>query len=119
MRLLALVLLASCAHSPPRPNAAPLVDAQGHRVPFTNEHVRVGIEATRPAVARCFEEHKQKGEAYLQIAITPHGEVVSVRTVSGLMGTPLADCLESAVRSTRFPPFLGGIQIISYPFSFR
>ncbi len=55
-----------------------------------------------------------QGTATVKLVISPSGQVTRV-TVSGVfVGTPVAACVESAVRGASFPPWDGGPQSFNY-----
>jgi len=73
-----------------------------------------GIGAVTGAASKCYQG--QQGTAAVKIVIAPDGRVQKV-TVSGVFaGTPVANCVTSAVKSATFPPWDGGPQSFNYSF---
>ena len=68
---------------------------------------------------RAFKESSPGGRVEIGFAITADGAAARVHTESNTTGSdPLAACLESRVKSWRFPRPVGGDYELIYPFVF-
>ncbi len=70
------------------------------------------------AAQQCRRPPTQLGTAKLRLTIDSEGTVSALRQTGDFVGTPLATCIDLAVRALRFPP--GRVPIaISYPITLR
>ena len=57
-----------------------------------------------------------QGTASVKLTVAPSGQVQKVTVGGPFAGTPVASCVEAAVKSASFPPRDGGPQTISYSY---
>lgn len=76
--------------------------------------IRTGMSAVAGKAQGCYAG--QQGTASVKLTVAASGKV-SKATVSGAFaGTPVAACVESAVKSAQFPAWDGGPQTVSYSY---
>ncbi|HEU0029454.1 MAG TPA: hypothetical protein VFQ53_02390 [Kofleriaceae bacterium] len=75
---------------------------------------KAGMNAVRAKAQACYAG--TQGTATVKLTIAPSGQVTKA-TVSGpFAGTPVASCVEAAVKSATFPPWDGGPQSFGYSY---
>lgn len=86
-------------------------------LPETPSRVAIveAMQAITPAVQTCGRiEH---GQARVQFNFDgPTGSLISAVVMDAGAGTPLAACIEDAVRGARVPPFRRPTFLVNYPF---
>jgi hypothetical protein len=81
----------------------------------THAEIVSSMKSIQPQVDACFEVHKARGTAMVQVAIAAGGRLVSA-TVSGkLAKTPVGQCVEAAIGTIKFPPW----RATTFPWSYR
>ncbi len=75
---------------------------------------KTGMGAISGKAQGCFAG--TQGTAAVKLTIAPSGQVSKVSVSGVFAGTPVAGCVESAVKSASFPPWDGGPQTFSYSF---
>lgn len=76
--------------------------------------IKQGMGSVAGKAAACYAG--TQGTASVKLTVAPSGQVTKV-TVSGpFAGTPVASCVEAAVRSASFPAWDGGPQSINYSY---
>jgi hypothetical protein len=82
--------------------------------PISKMAVMRGMNAVKPAVARCYERYQIPGMAMVNVVIGRDG-IVKRAVVSGRFEeTPTGACVEAAVKTATFPPSDG----LSTPYPF-
>ena len=76
-----------------------------------------GMNAVKPAVARCYERYQIPGMAMVNVVIGKNGHVSSATVTGKFAGTPTGSCVEKAVKSASFPPSDG--LTTPYPFQLK
>ena len=92
-------------HAPPRrPRAAstPSLPDQPDRAEITGR-----LRQAQAGARACFLRYHVPGTATVQVVIGGSGHVTSARVTGPLARTPTGDCVEHAVRETRFQAFRG------------
>ncbi len=81
---------------------------------LSGSDIKAGMGSVAGKATACYAG--TQGSAAVKLTVAPSGKVQKV-TVSGVFaGTPVAACVESAVKSASFPPWDGGPQTISYSY---
>lgn len=81
---------------------------------LSGDDIKKGMNSVAGKVSACYAG--QQGSAAVRLTVTPDGQIQKI-VVSGVFaGTPVATCVEAAVRGVTFPPWDGGPQSISYSY---
>ena len=86
---------------------------------LTRSQILAVMNRTRDRVRSCHERYKVPGLARVQITIQRNGRISSVRVRGVFADTPSGACVARAVRTARFPRFLGAPINITFPFILR
>jgi hypothetical protein len=100
--LVATVRLIVHAPAPVEPPACPLI---------------AGMNAVKPQVRACYARFHVPGIAMVNVAIAKSGRVSSAQVSGKFAGTPTGACVETAVKTARFPPSDGFVT--PWPFQLR
>ncbi|MEO8704825.1 MAG: hypothetical protein ABI867_32535 [Kofleriaceae bacterium] len=73
-----------------------------------------GMNAVRAKAQACF--NGTQGTANVKLTVAPSGQVSKVSVTGQFAGTPVAGCVESAVKSASFPAWDGGPQSFGYSY---
>jgi hypothetical protein len=72
------------------------------------------MTAAAPRAQACFAG--TQGLAVVRLTVAPSGQVQAVTVTGAFAGTPVAACVERAVRAATFPPWDGGPQSFGYDY---
>jgi len=75
---------------------------------------KAGMGAVQGKAQGCY--NGTQGTASVKLTISPSGTVAKVSVGGQFAGTPVAACIESAVRNATFPPWDGGPQSFNYSY---
>ena len=81
---------------------------------LSSTDIKNGMGAVAGKAKACYAG--EQGTAAVKLTVSPSGEVQKVTVTGQFKGTPVAACVEAAVRSASFPPWDGGPQ--SFNFSY-
>jgi len=81
---------------------------------LTADDIKRGMAAVAPAAEGC--SVGTAGLASVRLTVAPSGQVTKVTITGPFAGTPVAACVERAVRAARFPPWDGGPQSFGYSY---
>jgi len=73
------------------------------------------MQGVTPRVRECFNQYKVPGTAMVKVTVARGGRVSSASVSGKFGGTPTGTCVESAVRSARFPPVEA--YVFDFPFA--
>jgi hypothetical protein len=73
----------------------------------------------RPQVFACYQQFKSPGTLELVYVVAGNGTVQSVAVGPAFAGTPTGQCVLTAAKDARFPPFKMEQQKFTYPFFLR
>ncbi len=76
--------------------------------------IKTGMSAVAGKAAGCYQG--TQGTATVKLTVAPSGQVSKVKVSGVFAGTPVAACVESAVKATSFPPWDGGPQSFGYSY---
>ncbi len=76
--------------------------------------IKTGMGSVAGKAAKCYAG--TQGTAAVKLTVAPSGSVQKVSVTGVFAGTPVAACVESAVKSASFPAWDGGPQTISYSY---
>jgi len=76
--------------------------------------IKNGMGSIAGRAAKCYAG--TQGTASVKLTVAPSGEVQKVTVTGVFAGTPVASCVESAVKSASFPAWDGGPQSFGYSF---
>ena len=76
--------------------------------------IRTGMSAVAGKAQGCYAG--QQGTASVKLTVAPSGKVSKAAVSGAFAGTPVAACVESAVKSAQFPAWDGGPQTVSYSY---
>ncbi|MBA3454879.1 MAG: hypothetical protein H0T42_17455 [Deltaproteobacteria bacterium] len=76
--------------------------------------IKTGMGSVAGKAGKCYAG--TQGTASVKLTVAPSGQVQKVTVTGVFAGTPVAACVESAVKSASFPAWDGGQQTISYSF---
>ena len=76
--------------------------------------IKSGMSAVAGKAAGCYQG--TQGTATVKLTVAPSGQVTKVSVSGVFAGTPVASCVEAAVKSTSFPPWDGGPQSFGYSY---
>jgi hypothetical protein len=77
------------------------------------------IKRAQPMVRGCRQRSKLFGQAVANFVLRSDGKVQTLTIDGELAGTPLAVCLQQALRTLQFAPFKRPTVAVSWPFTFR
>jgi predicted Zn finger-like uncharacterized protein len=95
----------------PRKAAAP---AASSLQPLDKGDIVRAMMAVNPKVKDCYNQYKVPGTAMVSIKLARGGRVSDASVSGKFAGTPTGSCVESAVKSAKFPPT--DAQSFQYPF---
>jgi hypothetical protein len=83
--------------------------------------IMTGMSAVRPQIDACYAKYHQRGEAIVDMTITPDGSVAleTLTPRSVFDRTPTEKCVLIAARKARFPEFRGAAQKVRWPIVFK
>jgi len=103
-------LLKEAGVNDPNKKAAPKLDKKS----LSGADIKSGMSAIAGKVSSCYAG--TQGSAAVKLSVAPSGQVQKV-TVSGqFAGTPVAACVEAAVRGASFPAWDGAPQSFGYSY---
>ncbi len=73
-----------------------------------------GMNAVAGKAQACFAG--TQGTATVRLTVAPSGKVAKVNVSGAFAGTPVAACVENAVKNATFPPWEGGPQSFGYSY---
>ena len=76
--------------------------------------IKTGMGSVAGKATKCYAG--TQGTAAVKLTVAPSGQVQKVSVTGVFAGTPVAACVESAVKSASFPAWDGGPQTISYSY---
>jgi len=76
--------------------------------------IKTGMGAVAGKAAACYQG--TQGQATVKLTVAPSGQVTKATVTGVFAGTPVASCVEAAVKSTSFPPWDGGPQSFGYTY---
>ncbi len=76
--------------------------------------IKAGMGSVAGKAAKCYAG--TQGSAAVKLTVAPSGQIQKVTVTGVFAGTPVAACVESAVKSASFPAWDGGPQTISYSY---
>jgi len=76
--------------------------------------IKNGMGSVAGKAAKCYAG--TQGTASVKLTVAPSGEVQKVTVTGVFAGTPVASCVESAVKSASFPAWDGGPQSFGYSY---
>jgi len=76
--------------------------------------IKTGMGSIAGKAAKCYAG--TQGTAAVKLTVAPSGEVQKVTVTGVFAGTPVAACVESAVKSASFPAWDGGPQSFGYSY---
>ncbi|MBM4357304.1 MAG: DUF4339 domain-containing protein [Deltaproteobacteria bacterium] len=85
---------------------------------FNVEAARSALASAAGAAGGCGKPGGPKGRGKATVWFSPSGSVSSVST-DAFSGTPVGNCVMSAFRSARVPPFSGSVQSVSKSFTVK
>ncbi|MGD0835877.1 MAG: GYF domain-containing protein [Polyangia bacterium] len=88
--------------------------AQVRLASLTQSDIVNAMRGVQPRVQSCADKFKVPGTAMATVSVASGGKVASVTTNGKFAGSPTGSCIESAVRSARFPP----CQAMTFPWPF-
>jgi hypothetical protein len=75
--------------------------------PLAREDIVKGMNGVMPKGRECFAQYKVPGIANVKVTVAPSGRVTNGVVVGKFAGTPSGSCVESALKSAKFPPSAG------------
>ncbi|HMG21880.1 MAG TPA: hypothetical protein VK607_11200, partial [Kofleriaceae bacterium] len=84
------------------------------RTSLSADDIKRGMAAVAGEAQRCYAG--TQGQALLRLTVAPSGVVQAVTVTGAFAGTPVAGCVERAVRAARFPPWGGRPQSFGYSY---
>jgi outer membrane biosynthesis protein TonB len=76
--------------------------------------IKSGMGSVAGKAAKCYAG--TQGTASVKLTVAPSGQVEKVKVTGVFAGTPVAACVESAVKSASFPAWDGGPQSFGYSY---
>lgn len=76
--------------------------------------IKTGMSSVAGKAAKCYAG--TQGTAAVKLTVAPSGQVSKVTVTGVFAGTPVAACVESAVKSASFPEWDGGPQSFGYSY---
>jgi predicted Zn finger-like uncharacterized protein len=105
-----LIKGATSSSSRPAPTAArPEPEARPEKAAASlgSEDIVKGMNGIMPKTRECFNQYKVPGLAMVNVTVDPRGKVSAANVGGKFAGTPTGGCIESAVKSAKFPPSAG------------
>lgn len=84
------------------------------RKSLSGDDIKRGMVAVAPRAQACFAG--TQGLAVVRLTVAPSGQVQAATVTGVFAGTPVAACVERAVRAATFPPWDGGPQSFGYDY---
>lgn len=81
---------------------------------LSGSDIKTGMAAVAGKASSCYQG--TQGTATVKLTVAPSGQVSKVSVTGVFAGTPVAACVEAAVKSTSFPPWDGGPQSFGYSY---
>ena len=81
---------------------------------LSGSDIKAGMGGVAGKAQACYAG--TQGTASVKLTVAPSGQVQKVTVGGSFAGTPVASCVEAAVKSASFPPWDGGPQTISYSY---
>lgn len=91
--------------------------AAGSGAPLAKDDIVKGMMGVRPKVQDCYQQYKVPGTAMVKVTVAPSGKVSTASVEGKFAGTPTGACVESAVKTAKFPASSG--LTFPYPFPLR
>lgn len=103
-------LLKEAGVSDAKKDAKPKLDKKS----LSGADIKTGMAAVTGKASSCYQG--TQGTATVKLTVAPSGQVSKVTVTGVFAGTPVAACVEAAVRSASFPPWDGGPQSFGYSY---
>lgn len=103
-------LLKEAGVSDPKKDNKPKLDKKS----LSGGDIKTGMAAVAGKASACYQG--TQGTATVKLTVSPSGQVQKVSVSGVFAGTPVASCVEAAVKSTSFPPWDGGPQSFGYSY---
>ncbi|MDX2090577.1 MAG: hypothetical protein SFX73_22145 [Kofleriaceae bacterium] len=81
---------------------------------LSGSDIKTGMGSIAGKAQACYAG--TQGTAAVKLTVAPSGKVQKVTVTGVFAGTPVASCVEAAVKSATFPPWDGGPQSIAYSY---
>lgn len=95
-------------------NTKKVVKPKLDKTQLTSDDIKKGMSALTGKAKACYSG--TEGTANVRLTVAPSGQVQKVTVTGVFKGTPVAACIESAVRAATFPPWDGGPQTFGYSY---
>jgi hypothetical protein len=103
-------LLKEAGVSDSKKEAKPTLDKKS----LSGSDIKTGMSAVASKAASCYAG--TQGSAAVKLTVAPSGQVQKVTVTGVFAGTPVAACVQNAVKSATFPAWDGGPQTINYSY---
>jgi outer membrane biosynthesis protein TonB len=103
-------LLKEAGVSDAKKEAKPTLDKKS----LSGADIKAGMSSVAGKAQACYAG--TQGTAAVKLTVAPSGQVQKVTVTGVFAGTPVASCVESAVKSATFPAWDGGPQSIAYSY---
>ncbi len=103
-------LLKEAGVSDPKKDTKPKLDKKS----LSGGDIKTGMSSIAGKAAGCYQG--TQGTATVKLTVAPSGQVSRVSVTGVFAGTPVAACVEAAVKSASFPPWDGGPQSFGYSY---
>lgn len=103
-------LLKEAGVSDQKKEAKPVLDKKS----LTGADIKTGMGSVQSKAMACYAG--TQGTAAVKLTVAPSGKVSKVHVTGVFANTPVASCVENAVKSATFPPWDGGPQSIAYSY---
>lgn len=103
-------LLKEAGVSDQKKAAKPTLDKKS----LSGADIKTGMGSVAGKAQACFAG--TQGTAAVKLTVAPSGQVSKVTVTGVFAGTPVASCVEAAVKSASFPPWDGGPQSFAYSY---
>ncbi len=103
-------LLKEAGVSDAKKEAKPTLDKKS----LAGGDIKTGMGAVAGKAQACYAG--TQGQAVVKLTVAPSGQVTKATVTGVFAGTPVAKCVEAAVRSTSFPAWDGGPQSFNYTY---
>lgn len=81
---------------------------------LSGSDIKTGMSSVAGKAASCYAG--TQGSAAVKLTVAPSGQVQKVTVTGVFAGTPVAACVQNAVKSATFPAWDGGPQTINYSY---
>lgn len=81
---------------------------------LSGSDIKKGMGSVAGKAQGCYQG--TQGTAAVKLTVAPSGQVEKVKVTGVFAGTPVAACVEAAVKSASFPPWDGGPQSFGYSY---